>query len=110
MAFSRKRYLSNTHKALKIMTEKLMYIDRKKSLHELKQAPWYARIDSYLLKLSFTRSSAHTNLYFKTIQDIPLILVLCVDDLSLIGREPLILQCKRELSSELEMKDIGLMH
>ena len=39
----------------------------------------------------------------------PLILVLYVDDLFLIGANPLILECKRELVSELKMKDLGLM-
>ena len=39
----------------------------KKALYGLKQAPraWYERIDSYLMKLGFTRSNADTNLYFK---------------------------------------------
>eukprot|EP00253_Pinus_taeda_P006796 PITA_06796 len=40
----------------------------------------------------------------------PLILVLYVDDLFLTGANPLIHQCKRELASEFEMKDLGLMH
>jgi len=65
----------------------------KKAIHGLNHAPraWYARIDSYLIKFGFTRRSADPNLYFKTIQGIPLILVLYVDDLFLIGGEPLIL-------------------
>ena len=33
----------------------------------------------------------------------------CVDDLFLIGDEQLIEQCKRELTSEFEMKDLELM-
>ena len=39
----------------------------KKALYGLKQAPraWYERIDSYLMKLGFTRSEADPNLYFK---------------------------------------------
>eukprot|EP00253_Pinus_taeda_P014322 PITA_14322 len=84
----------------------------KKSLYGLKHAPraWYARIDSYLIKLGFTRSSADPNLYFKTVQGIPLILLLYVDDLFLIGGEPLIHQCKRGLASKFEMKDLGWMH
>ena len=40
----------------------------------------------------------------------PLILVLYVDDLFLTGANPLIYQCKRELASQFEMKDLGLMH
>jgi hypothetical protein len=38
------------------------------------------------------------------------LLILHVDNLFLIGDENLIVGCKRELASELEMKDIGLMH
>ena len=37
-------------------------------------------------------------------------MVLYVDDLFLTGEEQLIAQCKRELTSEFEMKDLGLMH
>ena len=83
----------------------------KKALYALKQAPraWYERIDSYLMKLGFTRSEADPNLYFKVEDDKPFILVFYVDDLFLIGADPLIHKCKRELASEFEMKDLGLM-
>eukprot|EP00253_Pinus_taeda_P025191 PITA_25191 len=84
----------------------------KKDLYGLKQAPraWYERIDSYLMKLGFTRSEAGPNLYFKVEDDKPLILVLYVDDLFLTSADPLIHKCKRELASEFEMKDLALMH
>ena len=84
----------------------------KKALYGLKQAPkaWYERIDSYLMKLGFTRSNVDPNLYFKVDRENPLTLVLYVDDLFLIGADPLIHQCKRELAAEFEMKDLGLMH
>ena len=84
----------------------------KKARSELKQAPkaLYAHIDSYLMKLGFTRSNADPNLYFKVVQGMPLILVLYVDVLFLAGGEPLVLQCKRELAFEFEMKDPHLMH
>ena len=84
----------------------------KKALYGLKQAPkaWYERIDSYLMKLHFTRSNVHPNLYFKVDRERPLILVLYVDDLFPTSANPLIHQCKRELASEFEMKDLGLMH
>lgn len=68
------------------------------------------RIDSYLQSLDFSKSAADPNLYFKVIENHPLILVLHVDDLFLTGKEQLIAQCKRELTSKFEMKDIGLMH
>jgi len=62
------------------------------------------------MKLGFTRSEADPNLYFKAENDRPLILILYVDNLFLIGADPLIHQCKKELASEFEMKDLGLMH
>jgi hypothetical protein len=37
-------------------------------------------------------------------------LVLYVDDLFLIGSKSLIVECKRALASELEMKDLGMMY
>ena len=40
----------------------------------------------------------------------PLILVLYVDDIFLTGEENLIVECKRELTSEFEMKYLVLMH
>ena len=84
----------------------------KKSFYGLKQAPraWYERIDSYLMNMGFTRSNVDPNLYFKVDREKPLILVLYVDDLFLTSVDPLIHQCKRELASEFEMKDLGLMH
>jgi len=61
------------------------------------------------VKLGFTRSNVNPNLYFKVVQVMPLILVLYVDDLLLIGSEPLMIECKRKLASKFEMKDLGLM-
>ena len=34
---------------------------------------WYERIDSYLMKLGFTRSNVDLNLYFKVDKENPLI-------------------------------------
>ena len=39
-----------------------------------------------------------------------LILLLYVDDLFITGGEHLIKACKKDLASEFEMKDLGLMH
>ena len=84
----------------------------KKALYGLKQAPraWYSMIDIYLQRLSFTKSDANSNLYFKVVWNLPLILVLYVDDLFLTSDEHQIAWCKGELMSEFEMKDLGLMH
>eukprot|EP00253_Pinus_taeda_P031355 PITA_31355 len=84
----------------------------RKALYGLKQAPqaWYETINSYLMMLGFTKREVDSNLYFKVKNDRPLILVLYVDDLFLTGADPLIHQCKRELASKFDMKDLGLMH
>ena len=62
------------------------------------------------MKLDFTRSDVDPNLYFKVDKEKPLILILYVDNLFLTGVDPLIHQCKRELASKFEMKDLRLMH
>jgi hypothetical protein len=61
----------------------------KKALYGLKQAPkvWYDRIDGFLQSLGFNKSSVDPNLYFKVVENQPLILVLYVDDLFLTGVE-----------------------
>jgi hypothetical protein len=68
----------------------------KKALCGLKQAPraWYGRIDSFLMSLGFTKSKANSNLYFKIMDNEPVILLLYVDDLFLTGEEKLITKCK----------------
>ena len=66
------------------------------------------------MKLGITRSIADLNLHCKVNRKKPLTLVLYVDelyvdDLFLTGADPLIHQCKRELTAEFEMKDLGRM-
>jgi hypothetical protein len=84
----------------------------KKALYGLKQAPraWYGRIDSFLTSLGFTKSKADSNLYFKIMENEPIILLLYVDDLFLTREENIIAECKHRLAIEFEMKDLGLMH
>jgi hypothetical protein len=84
----------------------------KKVLYGLKQAPraWYAKMDSYLMRLGFSKSHADPNLYYKVVDNAPVILLLYVDDLFITGEKSLIIQCKKELASEFDMKDLGLMH
>jgi hypothetical protein len=61
-----------------------------------------------LTRLGFSKSYVDPNLYYKVVNDAPMILLLY--DLFLTSAEPLIIQCKRELASEFDMKDLGLMH
>jgi hypothetical protein len=84
----------------------------KKDLIGLKKAPraWYGRIDKFLTSLGFAKSKANSNLYLKVMNDESVILLLYVDDLFLTGEENLIIECKKNLTSEFEMKDLGLMH
>ena len=59
----------------------------KKALYGLKQAPreWYGRIDSFLMSMGFAKSKVNPNLYYKVVEDEPIILY--VDDLFLTGNE-----------------------
>ena len=70
----------------------------------------YARMDGLLHGLGFSKSTAKYNLYFEVVHYHVLILVLHVDDLFLTSTEKLIEQCKRELTSEFEMKGLELVH
>lgn len=81
-------------------------------LYGLKQAPrtWYEHIDNYLQGMGFVKSEADSNLYYIAIGGDPLILVLYVDDLFLKSSSRLIEDCKRDLATKFEMKDLGLMH
>ena len=87
-------------KGFEVQDRKTHVCKLKKAIYGLKQAPraWYERIDSYLMKLGFTRSDVDSNLYFKVEKERPLILVLYIDGLFLTSDDPLI-QCKRELAS-----------
>ena len=84
----------------------------KKALYGLNQAPkaWYGRIDGFLMILGFTKSRVDSNLYYKIEDDGITILLLYVDDIFLtIEYKPLI-ECKKNLVAEFEMKDLGIMH
>jgi hypothetical protein len=83
--------------------------DRKSHVCRAPRA-WYGCIDSFLTSLGFTKSKEDSNLYFKIMDNEPVILLLYVDDLFLTGEEKLIAECKMRLASEFEMKDLGLMH
>jgi hypothetical protein len=73
----------------------------KKALYRLKQPPraWYGHIDSFLTSLGFTKSKADSNLYFKIMDNEPVILLMYVDDLFLTGEENLIAECKQRLTA-----------
>ena len=84
----------------------------KKELYGLKQDPraWYECIDTYLQKMGFVKSEADANLYYLMVGGEVIILILYVDVLFLTGSLRLIVDCKRDLAKEFEMKDLGLLH
>ena len=55
----------------------------------MKQAPraWYARMDAYLLRIEFMKSTADPNLYFNVEDNELVIILLYVDDLFITGVE-----------------------
>ena len=59
----------------------------KKSIYGLKQAPqaWYAKMDSFLLSVGFTRYHSDSNVYILNSDDAHLLLLLYVDDLIITG-------------------------
>jgi len=52
--------------------------------------------------LGFTKSKVDSNLYFKVMNDEPVILLLYVDDLFLTREEKLITDCKKKLATEFD--------
>jgi hypothetical protein len=66
-------------------------------------------MDGFLMSLGFSKSVVDPNLYYHIVGDECLILVLYVDDLFLTSSERLIVECKRALTSDFEMKDLGMM-
>ena len=62
------------------------------------------------MALGFTESKADSNLCFNFEGRIAVMLLLYVDELFLTGKEELIKYARRRLSSEFEMKDLGMIH
>jgi hypothetical protein len=77
----------------------------------LKKAPrsWYNRIDTYLIKRSFSRSQNEPTLYTKTNQQGKILIVcLYVDGMIYTGNIELT-SFKHAMQSVFEMKDLGIM-
>ena len=60
--------------------------------------------------MGFTKSKADSNHYHKVEYGNPVMLLLYVDDLFMTGMDGLIIDTKRKLVAEFEMKDLGMMH
>ena len=64
----------------------------------------------FLMSLGFTKSKEYSNLYFKVEYRRPVILLLYVDYLFLKGDEELIKDARRRLTTEFEIKYLGMFH
>lgn len=84
----------------------------KKALYGLKQSPraWYERVDAYLLRIGFMKSSIDPILYIEVMNYELVIMLLYVDDVFITAMEIRIQECKKMLVAEFEMKDLGLIH
>ena len=84
----------------------------KKSFYGLKQAPraWYAKIDGFLLSLSFVRCNSDPNVYLKLIHGSLMIIVLYVDDLLItrISKKD-IASLNDAMNHAFSMTDLGLL-
>ena len=84
----------------------------KKSLYEFKKAPraWYAKIDGFLLSLSFVWFKYDPSVYLKLIHGYLIIIFLYLDDLLIIGSSKKeISSLKDEMSHTFSMMDLGLL-
>ena len=62
------------------------------------------------MSLGFTKSKANSNLYYKVDEDGILILLLYADDLFFTREDKSIIECKKRLVAEFEMKELGMMY
>lgn len=83
----------------------------KKSLYGLKQSPrqWYKRFDSFTLLHGFNRSEYDNCVYIKIIDGSHIYMLLYVDDMLIAAKSKKeITTAKKLLSSEFDMKDLGV--
>ena len=84
----------------------------KKSLYGLKQTPraWYAKIDGFLLSLSFVQCKSDPNVYLKLIHGYLIIIVLYVDELLITeNSKKEIASLKDAMNHAFSMTDLGLL-
>eukprot|EP00253_Pinus_taeda_P027129 PITA_27129 len=72
---------------------------------------WYAKMDSFLLDIGFSRCHSDNTVYTKKVGKSIIILVLYVDDLILTGSDPnRINHVKSSLKKKFEMTELGHFH
>ena len=96
-----------------IQTDSSLVCRLKKSLYGLKKIywAWYAKMDSFLLDIGFSRCHFDNTFYTKKVGKSLIILALYVDDLILTGSDPnLINHVKSSLKKKFEMTNLGNLH
>ena len=81
-----------------------------KSLYGLKQAPrqWHENFDQCLLSNGFKTNENDKCIYYKTFEDVHVIIFLYVDDLLIFGHNMDIINvAKMLLKNNFDMKDLG---
>ena len=81
-----------------------------RSLYGLAQSPvlWYDTIDGVLIVIVFSPKHSDPCVYVHGSGDTLIILTLCVDDILLTGKDPVLVdQKRRELKERFEMTDMG---
>ena len=84
----------------------------RKSLYGLKQSPraWYAKIDGFLMSLSFVQCKYNPNVYLKLIHGYFMIIFFYVDDLLITGSSKKeIASLKDAMNHAFSMTDLGLL-
>jgi hypothetical protein len=76
MVLLKNNYIYIQPQGFEVQDRKTHVCRLKKDLYGLKQAPryWYDIIDSFMTRLGFTKSKIDYNLYFKVMNDEPIIL------------------------------------
>ena len=83
-----------------------------KFIYGLKHArrAWYAKMDSFLLSVGFTRCHSDSNVYILRSDDAHLLIFIYVDDLIIIGITSFIIDSvKTSLQDRFSMTDLGLL-
>jgi hypothetical protein len=85
-----------------IYNEKSHVYRLKKAMYGLKQTPhaWYKKMDGFLMSLGFSKSVIDPNLYYYIVGD--------ESPITYLGS--LVVGYKQGLTSNFEMKDLGMMH
>ena len=78
-----KKYILNNHPTFKVSTFLTMFLNLKKALYGLKEAPraWYERLSKFILENGFKMGKIDTTLFINTKEKDILLVQIYVDDI-----------------------------